>query len=230
MPRAEADRGWHSGLLTSPLAVGPFLGQVEPEIDQRLFAARNVAEIDTDLAVVDLAEPTAPLPLHAHRLRPLLGKGRRVENQDAIGFAQLRAHLPHQFSQQRLVIPLRLADEFLQTLPFPVVQISNRFHILAVQVRQQSLDVVPGVGLSLRRLQDRDEGLQKGFQPGQHAAQQAGADLSIVEQFVQPNSKSSFHRYSPFSGFHPLKGAYTPRTYGRSRRETQQNYRGRDYL
>src|SRR5262249_34874013 len=114
--------------------------------------------------------------------------------------------------------------ELLQALPFPVVQIGDRFHVLAVQVRQQALDILPGVGLLLGRSQGLDEGSQEGVQPGQRAAQQAGPDFRIAEQFVQPNPKTTLHGSAPFSGSRPPKEAYTPMVYGRSRRETQWNY------
>ena len=54
---------------------------------------RCIGHIDADLAVLDLAEPAAPLPSHAHRLGPLLGEGRGVEHDHAVGFAQVLADL-----------------------------------------------------------------------------------------------------------------------------------------
>ena len=58
-----------------------------------MFLPRDVAHVDADLAVLDLAEPAAPLPRHADRLGPLLGEGRGVEDDHAVGLAQLVADL-----------------------------------------------------------------------------------------------------------------------------------------
>jgi hypothetical protein len=170
-------------------------GLIDPE--------QILAPYDANLNRLDRAgrDEWARLVLHAHRLRPLFGKGGGVENQDAIGFAQLGPDLTHQFRQQRLVAPRRLADELLQALPFSVMQVSDRLDVLAVQIRQQALDVVLGIGLLLRCRQDPDEGLQEGFQSWEYATQQAGTDFGIVEQFVQPDPKASLHRASPFSSF-----------------------------
>jgi hypothetical protein len=149
MPRAEADIGWHTGLLTATFPPGPFLGQVEADIDQGVFAAGDVAEIDADRAVVDLAKPATPLPLHADRLRALLGEGRRVENQHAIVLAQFGCHLACQFRQQGLMVPVGLSHELLQALALAVVQVGNGFDILTAQLGEESLDVMVGVGLLL---------------------------------------------------------------------------------
>jgi len=199
VPRAEANPLGNPGFLPPRPVAGPLLGQVEAEVDQGVFAMRDVAQVDADLTVVEFAEPAAPLPLHTHRLRPFLGEGRRVKDQHPIGFAQLRPHLPRQFRQQGAVFPLGLADELLQTLPLAVVQIGNRFNVLAVQVRQQTLDVVPGVGLLFRRTQRGDERLQERFQTRHHAAQQTRMDLGIIKQFVESDTKTPLHGSSPAS-------------------------------
>ena len=146
-----------------------------------MLAARDIAEIDTDLAILDLAQPPAPLPLNPHRLGSLLGEGGRIENQNAVVFAQLRPDLPRQLLHERPVVPLRLTHELLQALPLAVMQIGDRLNVLAVQVRQQTLDVVLGIGPLLRRLQSPDKRLQERLQTRQHALEQAGPDLCIVQ-------------------------------------------------
>ena len=73
MPRAEADLRWHTGLLTATFPLGPFFGQVETDIDQGVFAARDVAEVDADLAVLDLAQAATPLARDTNGGSALLG-------------------------------------------------------------------------------------------------------------------------------------------------------------
>src|SRR5207244_7515453 len=101
--RLEANVCGHTCLGATTRALGPGLRQEEPEIDQRVFPTRDIAEVDADLAVVDLAESPAPLPLNAYRFRALLGEGRRIENQHAVVFAQLCPDLPRQLCHQRPV-------------------------------------------------------------------------------------------------------------------------------
>ena len=87
VPRLETHFLGHARLGAAALALGPVLRQEHPEINQGVLAARDIAEVDADLAVLDLAESSAPLPLNAHRLRSLFGEGGRIENQHAILFA-----------------------------------------------------------------------------------------------------------------------------------------------
>ncbi|HTU23527.1 MAG TPA: hypothetical protein VMG10_36155 [Gemmataceae bacterium] len=85
-------------------------------------------------------------------------------------------------------------ESFREPLAFTVVQVGNGFDILAIQLGEESLDVVVGVGLLLGRLQGVEEGLQEGLQSWQDAAEQGRWDVGIVEQFVQADTKTSFHR------------------------------------
>src|SRR5262249_3438860 len=192
------------------------------DIDQGVLLAADVAEVEADLAVVDLAEPAAPLPLDADGFRPLLGEGGGVEDQDAVGLTPFGADLPHQFGEAGLVVPGGLDDELLQALAFAVVEVGDGLHVLALQVGNQALDVVLGVALLPGDVQRRGEGFEEGLQPRHHAAQQAGRDLGIVEQLGQPDPKPSLHEASPAGGFRPPQGVYTPTAYDRSGRGTQQ--------
>ena len=90
-------------------------------------------------------QPATPLPLDTHRLGPFLGEARRVQDEHAIGLAQLDADLAGQFVQQRIVVPEGLAEELLQRLPLLVVQVGNGLGVLVVQVGEQTLDIVLGV-------------------------------------------------------------------------------------
>ena len=91
------------------------------------------------------------------------------------------------------MVPVGLAEELLDSLALAVVQVGDRLGVLAGQVRQQALDVVAGVGPLLSRAQSLDERLQECFQPGHDATQQAGRDLGVLDQLVQPNAIPSFH-------------------------------------
>ena len=83
------------------------------------------------------------------------------------------------------MVPVGLADELLQALPFPVVQVGDGLDVLAVEVGEQALDVVPGVGLLRGRLERVEERLEKGVQAWEDASQEARGDLGVAEQLVQ---------------------------------------------
>ena len=93
MAGLKLDRLGHSGLLATRPVLGPFLRKIKTYIDDRMFFPRDVSHVDAHLAVLDLAEPAAPLLGDAHRLGPFLGKRRGVEHDHAVGFAQLLADL-----------------------------------------------------------------------------------------------------------------------------------------
>src|SRR5205823_3346855 len=101
-------------------------------------------------------------------------------------------------------------------LPLLVMQVGDGLGVLVAQVGEQPLHVVLGVEPLLGPRQRRDEWPQEGFQAGQDAAQQAGRDLGIFQQFVQADAEPSLHRTSPFGKWLSPKGCYTTSTYGRS--------------
>jgi len=165
-----------------PLAgPGPLLGQVQPDVDQRVLAAGDVGQVHPDLAVLQLPEPPAPLPLHPDRGRALLGEGRRVEHQHGVRLAQLNPDLPGQLGLQAPVVPVGLADELLKALPLPVVQVGDRLDVLRPEVRQEALDVAGGVAAPGVGPEGRGERPDEPLQAGGHAPQQARVDPGVVE-------------------------------------------------
>jgi hypothetical protein len=66
------------------------------------------------LALLFLAESTAPLALRAHRLRPALLETASVEDEHAVRAAHLGGKLPTHLRAQRAIVPLARADEVLQ--------------------------------------------------------------------------------------------------------------------
>ena len=70
----ELDLGRNMAFLAAGLVVGPFLGQIELAVQRGVAGRRRVGQEDADLAVVDLAQPTAPLASDPARFGPLLGE------------------------------------------------------------------------------------------------------------------------------------------------------------
>src|SRR5205823_11274321 len=81
--------------------------------------------------------PPLSFPTRRSSDLPLLGEGRGVQDQHAVGLAQFGADLADQFVQQGIVVPEGLAQELLQRLPLLVMQVSNGLGVLVVQVGQQ---------------------------------------------------------------------------------------------
>ena len=83
----------YADLVHAPAVLGPLLWQVESSIAQGVALVRDVAEEDADLAVLDLAEPPAPLALYSDGLLALPGEGGGVEDKDGVGLAQVGTDL-----------------------------------------------------------------------------------------------------------------------------------------
>jgi hypothetical protein len=136
MARAEHNVLGDARLLPALLVLRPGLGQVQTQVDQGMLHAGNITQVDADLAILDLAQTSAPLPLNAHGLGPALGEGRRIEHQHAIGFPHFRSDLPGQLLEQGSMFPKNLSHKLLQPLTVLVVMVGDRFSILAFHVRQ----------------------------------------------------------------------------------------------
>jgi hypothetical protein len=149
VPRPIRDALGDAGLPAPPPVLGPFARQVEPEVDEGVLVVPDIAEEDADLAVVDLPEPAAPLPLDADRGGPLLGEGRGVEDEDCVGSTDRAGDLAVQLIDQGPMVPVDLADEPLDRLAVAVVAVGDRLGVLALDVGEQAGEVGVGVGPAL---------------------------------------------------------------------------------
>jgi len=64
------------------------------------------------------------------------------------------------------VVPRGVADELLEPLAVPVVQVGDGLGGLGPEVGEQPADVLPGVVPLLRPGESRDERAEEGIQPG----------------------------------------------------------------
>src|SRR5262249_32527998 len=190
VPGLEAHRFGDAGLGTPLFVLGPLLGQVETDIDQGVLAAADVGEVDADLAVVDLAEAATPLPLHADGGVALLGEGRGVEDEDAVGAAQLLAYLRGQFGQPGMVVPGGLSDEPLEGVAFVIVEVGDRLDVLVLQAGEQSGDIGTGMRGLFAALEQFDEGIEEAFQAGQDGATDTGIDFGIRQESLAAGGRT----------------------------------------
>src|SRR5271165_227138 len=160
VPGLKLDGLGYSGLLATRSVLGPVLVKIKTYINNRMFFPREVAHVDTHLAVVDLAEPATPLLGDPHRLGPFLGKPRGVKHDYAVGFAQLLADLGCQCPEHRLMVPRNLSNELLNPLPLLIKQVvfgwslgSDRFRIFSAQAKGafQCHEILPRVRFGLEQ-------------------------------------------------------------------------------
>ena len=105
--------------LAAPLGIlGPSLGKIQPVRDRQARDLVRHRQAHGHLAVVLLAELTAVLSSHAHRVPPLLGEPRIVDDPGPDRAVPLddRKHVIADLGHQRLVRPGRLPDEMQQGL------------------------------------------------------------------------------------------------------------------
>ncbi len=140
MPRAIANFLGNARLLSSLFILRPILGKKQTRIDQGMLLGRHISHVDGHLAVIDFAEPTAPLAPDADRFRSRFWKSRGIENDHPILIAQLLAHLAYQLVTQGSVIPTRFANKPLQRHALLSKTIGNRLDILVLEVRKQALN------------------------------------------------------------------------------------------
>src|SRR5262249_54949923 len=107
------------------------------------------------------------------------------------------SHLCGQLRQQRSMVPRRVSDEGLQTIPRPIVKVRHRLHVLTRQIRQQALDVHPRIGTLLRTSQAIDNRVEEHTKFPQHVAKQIVTHLGISQQLLSSDLESTLHRLAP---------------------------------
>jgi len=155
--RLEANGGGN----TRACALGgsePLLGQIQHRAKHPRACAVPQRDGHRYLAVGDLAEGPAVLARHTDRSRPLFGKTRAVEDQNAGALGHDGAQsLPHD-----LGLPRGVRDEVLQCLVGAGIAESrpHRFHRLASTVAEQAMHVPPHRAALRRTTKARFEQLQ----------------------------------------------------------------------
>jgi hypothetical protein len=119
-------------LLPAALVVGPVLGQVQLAVHQRPAALGDVAEGEADLAVLDLAQPAAPLPFDAAGGLALLGEATAVQDRHGVKIGERLGDVAAQLGQDGVVVPGPGPDEVLDRLAGAVGEVGDRLGGLAL--------------------------------------------------------------------------------------------------
>jgi hypothetical protein len=106
---------------------------------------RHAGQEHADLAVVDLSQSPAPLPLHPPGRRALLGKAAAVLHERGVRIAELLGRVPTHFGHHRFVVPLASADEPLDRPTLHARLQRDRFRGLTFQMTGTALQHQLGV-------------------------------------------------------------------------------------
>src|SRR5262249_19691040 len=142
----------------------------------------GVGQEDAELAVLDLAEPAAPLPLHAAGITPRLGEGAGVEHEHGLGVARLQGDVPAQFGHHGLVVPAAGADEVLHGLARAAGLVGDGLRGLALQAAELALQDHPGQLVLLDPVEARQVARQEALQAAGAAGHGGGGDLGVGKQ------------------------------------------------
>ena len=197
VPRPVARRLGDTAPLAPRPVLGPGPGPGEPDIDQGVLAGRGVGPEDADLAMVDLAEPTPPWPRHADRGIARLGEPRGVEDDHAVGGADLAAHLAGPLADPGAVVPGGGADDVRQAVAIRVVAVGDRLGVLVPQVGDQAGQVGPGVVRLLPAHPALGEGPGELGEALDAALEDFRGDLAFVEQRRLAEPVTPGHRPPP---------------------------------
>jgi hypothetical protein len=105
-----------------------------------MFFSGNIRHKSTDLSVVDFAKTSEPLTSDSCRHLAVLLEVARIEDENAVVFADFFGNLFRKTLEQRLVIPVGLTDESLECLSVSFVAIRNGFNVFAWEVGEQSFE------------------------------------------------------------------------------------------
>jgi hypothetical protein len=100
-----------------------------------------MVQADRNLAIPNLAERSRVLSFHSHRVLPLFGEARIVDNPNRVRL-QFRSHALTQTFPQRHPIPRALSNELLKSLHVSLVRaIGKWLDGLAFPIQQKSTNV-----------------------------------------------------------------------------------------
>lgn len=106
----------HTNRCATGCIVRPTLGQIQPRVDQRRVRPSAQRREHADLAVVDLAQTSVPLPCDPNRTLPLLGDAAFIDQQGRLRRATQQRILQGDLIQDSAFVPAGVGEEVLQHL------------------------------------------------------------------------------------------------------------------
>jgi hypothetical protein len=206
-------------LLPAFVVPGPLAGQVQPPVQGGVALGRGVGQEDAHLAVLDLAQPAAPLAGHAAGGVARLGEAAGVQHQHGVGVAPLLGHVPAQLGHDRLIVPGAGADEVLHRLALPAGEVGDGFGGLAFQVAELALEHHPSQFVLLDAIEAGQVAAQEALQAPAAAAHVGGGDLGVVKQGDRVRVFQQRHPCPPIAlvrpgtkrlAYLPAKNGYSP--------------------
>jgi hypothetical protein len=191
---AEADLLGNARFLASERAPAPFLGEVETAVDERGAAGSDVGEVDPGLTILDLAQATTPLPLHAHGLGALLGEVAAVEDEDTLGVAQIPLDFMMQLGEHLLVVPEPGPDEVLDEPTILVVVGGDGLAGLSGEVAEKPLHVRAGVSRLLHSVEPCGVAADEFLQVLQARFELLARDFGVGKKFLGGKRTDGAHK------------------------------------
>src|SRR5260370_20100172 len=176
--------GGDVGLAAVFAVSGPLRGEIEAVVDQGLAPRRDIGEKDTDLAIIDFAETATPLAGDATGLLALLGEGRGVEHEHAVGVAQFGGDVAAQFGQDGVIGPAAGANEMLQGASFQPDIDGDGLGGLALQTGELALEEDLGMLALPVAIEERGGQCDKAGEVLGTAADGAGLDFGLGQQLL----------------------------------------------
>ena len=164
------------------LVMGPLFGQVELTVQRGVTRRRGVGQENADLAVLDLAQPAAPLARDAAGFGPLLGEGAGIDDHDALRFGEFLPDMEPQFGHHGFVVPFPRADEELDRLARQAGLDRDRLTGLTLQSAEAPANDRGGVRALLGAIELGQIALKKAGQTVGAVADGVGRDGGVVQQ------------------------------------------------
>src|SRR5262249_33020517 len=105
-----------TGFATALAIIGPFLGQIQLAIEQRMAMLRGVGQKDADLAILNPPGSTAILACHSSRMAAFLEKASLINHTHSISIGQIVGDIAAQVVAQQIGIPVSTAEQVLKAI------------------------------------------------------------------------------------------------------------------
>ena len=105
------------------------------------------------------------MSLHAYRVAAALRVRGRVEDDDAVGLADLGGDLSGELGDHGLGVPSGLAQEVLDGLAAHASKVRDGLRVLGIEVREEALDVLEGMLFLLGTPERLGEGVDELAEP-----------------------------------------------------------------
>ena len=191
---AEPDLLGNAALQPAAATPAPLLGKVELAVDQGGAPGSDVAEVNPGLAIVHLAQATAPLALDADGVGPLLFKIAAIEDENTLWIAGFLANFKMKLAEHVAVVPQTRPDEVLKEPTFLIMIRGDGLAGLAGEIAQKTLDVGAGMSRLLNSVEPWCVSIEELTEILQAGLQLLARDLRVGKKLLDGSRNGSAHK------------------------------------